>query len=281
MSQEFDELAATVSRLRDPKGCPWDAKQTHESLRPFLLEEVYEVLDALNEKSSRLLLEELGDLFLQILLHTQIEAEQGNFTINDVMSNLTQKLIRRHPHVFEIDRKTITPLSAEEVTQQWEEIKKSERVQKGQPLSLLTGVPPALPALLRASLIQSRASRVGFDWEISSQVVEKLNEELEELRRAVENSIEARQSRTSSSKPQEDPVEQEFGDILFTITNLARFLHINPEDALSKATNRFITRFQIMEAADKTGKNLKDLTPSKWNSWWEEAKLQAQKLSSE
>lgn len=284
MSQEFEKLAATVARLRGPKGCPWDAKQTHESLRPFLLEEVYEVLDALHENSSKLLREELGDLFLQILLHAQIEAEQANFTIEDVMSDLTQKLIRRHPHVFDESQEGKSTLTSGEVIQQWEEIKKAERAQKGEPHSLLDGVSPVLPALFRACLIQSRASRVGFDWEIPAQVVEKLDEELEELRKAVGSGREARQPRsTFDSETQiEDPIEQEFGDVLFTVANLARFLHIDPEEALRKATNRFVARFQIMEArAAQAGKDLKDLTPSDWDSWWEEAKLQTQQPSSE
>lgn len=279
MSQDFDKLRDVVSHLRGPNGCPWDRKQTHETLKPHLIEEAYEVVDIIDHQDPRLLREELGDLLLQILLHSQIEEEQGTFTIENVLADLSQKLIRRHPHVFNQSEVAAHVLTPDQVASQWETIKKAERAEKGKPDSVLDGIPPTLPSLLRAYQIQSRASRVGFDWEKPQQVVEKLNEELEELREAV-----AFQEKHCSSNPDKsydavghDSIEQEVGDVLFTVANLARFLRVNPEVALRKATNRFIQRFRFMESqAVQHQKMLEDLTASEWDTWWEEAKRQEQ-----
>lgn len=269
MSQAFRDLVEVVARLRSPEGCPWDVKQTHESLKPFLLEEAYEVLEALDAQDPLHLREELGDLLLQILLHTQIEAEKKTFDIEDVISALTHKLIRRHPHVFAAQSEESPKLDAEQVVTQWEEIKRAERSIK--PDSILAGIPASLPSLLRAHQIQKRASRVGFDWETPEQVLEKLDEELEELRTAI------------SGLPASEPpfpeqatngaVEHELGDVLFTIVNAARFLRINPEEALRKANNRFIGRFRHMERHGiSEGKPLREMTASEWDTMWDAAK---------
>jgi len=272
MSQAFDHLLELISHLRSPDGCAWDRKQTHDTLRSHLLEETYEVLETLDQQEPNSLKEELGDLLLQVLLHAHIEEEEGHFSMNDVVIHLSEKLIRRHPHVFNKDPHAGESLSATDVVQQWEVIKQAERVQVGQRDSILQGVPKSLPSLHRAHQVQSRASRVGFDWEQPRQVVEKLNEELEELRMAISD----QQSSQGTSDSQVHPspnIEAEFGDVLFTVANMARFLHLNPEEALRKSTNRFVSRFQFMERqAEQSEKNLQELTDQEWDSLWEQAK---------
>ncbi|NKB82743.1 MAG: nucleoside triphosphate pyrophosphohydrolase [Nitrospirales bacterium] len=284
MSAAFHHLVNVVAKLRGPDGCPWDRQQTHDSLKPFLLEEAYEVSDAIENNNPALLREELGDLLLQILLHAQLESEAQTFTIDQVMTTLTDKLVRRHPHVFGPNTQGTSALSSDQVTQQWERIKQEEKKQTSSSQeSILSGIPRTLPALLRAWTIQSRASRVGFDWPTIQGVVDKLQEEVEELREAA---ISAEQSGTplqgdkTTEAPQE-ALEREFGDVLFTIANLARFLHINPEEALRKSTNRFITRFHHLEtrAAEKQ-KALNTVSDTEWDAWWEEAKRQEQTNSS-
>jgi tetrapyrrole methylase family protein/MazG family protein len=275
MSQAFDDLVALVARLRAPDGCPWDRKQTHDSLKPYLIEESYEVLEALDRNDPRQLREELGDLLLQVLLHTELEAEQDHFTMQDVITTLHEKLVRRHPHVFNTTKETEPSLNADQVINQWEKIKQSERSEQGQEESILKGVPASLPALLRAYQVQKRASRVGFDWEQPEQVVEKLDEELQELREAASH----HQSKKNSSAQTQDAfiaweaIEQEFGDVLFTVANLARFLKVNPEEALRKSCNRFVARFATMEQqAVEAGKGLQQLTTAEWETFWEVAK---------
>ncbi len=271
MSQAFNDLVKVVARLRSPEGCPWDLKQTHESLKPFLLEEAYEVLEALDTQDPQHLREELGDLLLQILFHARIEFEQNTFSIEDVVTDLTQKLIRRHPHVFTAQSEEKPKLNYGQVINQWEAIKRAEYSTKSD--SILTGVPASLPSLLRAYQIQTRASRIGFDWETPGQVLEKLNEELEELRTAATqppapNPV-LQQSGTHAA------IEHELGDVLFTIVNAARFLQINPEEALRKANNRFLTRFQYMEQhMAQEGKDLQAMTAVEWETLWEAAKSQ-------
>ena len=279
MSKAFDNLMAVVAQLRGPNGCPWDRKQTHDSLKPYLIEESYEVLEALDRDNPRQLQEELGDLLLQILLHAQIEKEHNHFTMDEVATALAEKLIRRHPHVFGAANETEQSLNADQVINQWEKIKQSERTNHGKEESILEGVPPSLPALLRAYQVQKRASRVGFDWEKPDHVIEKLEEELQELRDATtryqsQKETPSHEQNTSSSF---EAIEQEFGDVLFTIANLARFLKVNPEEALRKSCNRFVDRFANMEqqAAEK-GKALQELTPAEWNNLWESAKKQEQ-----
>ena len=271
MSQAFRDLVEVVARLRSPEGCPWDVKQTHDSLKPFLLEEAYEVLEALDTRDPRHLREELGDLLLQILLHAHIESEKQTFGIEDVMTDLTQKLIRRHPHVFTATSDETPKLDSEQVITQWEAIKRAERSTEAD--SILAGIPASLPSLLRAHQIQKRASRVGFDWETPLEVFEKLAEELEELQAAASD-LPAPESSTRESEPNA-AVEHELGDVLFTIVNVARFLRINPEEALRKTNNRFIARFRHMEDhGAQEGKDLREMTAMEWDTLWKAAKRQ-------
>ena len=189
MSEHFHKLVDLMAALRAPNGCPWDRKQTHESLKPYLLEETYEVLDTIDQQDRKKLSEELGDVLLQVLFHSQIASEAGSFTIDDVMEQLAEKLIRRHPHVFPNGADDPTPTNAEQVLAKWEDIKRAERQAAGRPESVLDGVPNTLPALLRAYQIQARASRVGFDWSHDQagfdQVLQKIDEEIRELRMAL------------------------------------------------------------------------------------------------
>lgn len=270
MSERFDTLVRLMARLRAPDGCPWDRKQTHESLKPYLLEEAYEVLETIDRGETGLLREELGDLLLQILFHAQIASESRRFTMDDILEALAEKLVRRHPHVFGGPEHKQAATDAEQVLSRWEEIKRSEREQNGEAGSALDGVPKTLPALLRAFQIQARASRVGFDWPEGGPVLEKLEEEVGELREVLEGpDREGRPARKAQ-------IEAEFGDILFSLVNLARFLHVNPEDALRTATNRFMERFHYLEAqAAKAGRTLSDMTLAEMDALWEEAKRQS------
>lgn len=271
MTQPFHDLVDVVAKLRSPEGCPWDIKQTHESLKPFLLEEVYEVLEALDTHNPQYLREELGDLLLQILLHAHIESEKQAFTIHDVITDLTHKLIRRHPHVFSAASDEAPKLDSEQVVTQWEAIKRAERSTESD--SILAGIPASLPSLLRAHQIQKRAARVGFDWETAEQVFEKLDEELEELQAAASRLPDAE---PSVQEPETNAaIEHELGDVLFTIVNVARFLQINPEDALRKANNRFTARFRHMERQGAQEKKaLGEMTALEWDTLWEAAKVQ-------
>jgi tetrapyrrole methylase family protein / MazG family protein len=260
MSERFDQLIRLMARLRAPDGCPWDRKQTHESLKPYLIEEAYEVLEAIDAKDPVALREELGDLLLQVLFHAEIGREEGRLTLDEIMQQLADKLVRRHPHVFEKGKSDVAPQNADEVYARWERIKKDEREQTGEPASALEGVPKTLPALLRAYQIQARASRVGFDWAQETPVFEKVKEELQELH-------EARASRNLAE------TEAEFGELLFALVNLARFMKVNPEEALRRSTNRFIDRFHYIEDhARRGGRSLKDMTLDEMDVLWEKAK---------
>jgi tetrapyrrole methylase family protein/MazG family protein len=264
MSDSFAHLVQLMARLRAPDGCPWDRKQTHDSLKPYLIEEAYEVLEAIDRRDMESLREELGDLALQILFHAQIGSEAGTFTIDEVLQRLAAKLVRRHPHVFARSTDGGEPGSPEEVVTRWEEIKRQERRQAGAQEdagSVLSGVPKTLPALLRAFQVQARASRVGFDWPHNrqgrDQVIEKIEEEIRELREA----------------EGEGRIEAEFGDLLFALVNLGRFLKVNPEEALRQATNRFTERFRYIEqAAARRGQPLEKMTLEEMDALWEEAK---------
>jgi nucleoside triphosphate diphosphatase len=277
MSDRFNELVQLMAKLRAPDGCPWDRKQTHESLKPYLLEETYEVLETIDKQDVPKLREELGDLLLQILFHAQIAAERKAFSVEEVMQLLADKLVRRHPHVF--GGKGDSALTPDQVYSNWEQIKKSERQQAGQPESVLDGVPKTLPALLRAFQIQARASRVGFDWPQNGdgvhQVMDKVKEEIEELTDAY-GTREKRAGKTDQAAMQRH-LEDEMGDVLFSLVNLARFLKVNPEDALRRATDRFADRFHFIEAeAARTGRALESMTLAEMDALWEKAK---QKLS--
>lgn len=277
MSDRFDELIQLMAKLRAPDGCPWDRKQTHESLKPYLLEETYEVLETIDKQDEPKLREELGDLLLQILFHAQIAAERKAFSMEEVMQLLADKLVRRHPHVF--GEKGDGALTPDQVYSNWEQIKKSERQQAGRSESVLDGVPKTLPALLRAFQIQARASRVGFDWPQNGdgvhQVMDKVKEEIEELTEAY-GTREKRAGEADQAAMQRH-LEDEMGDVLFSLVNLARFLKVNPEDAMRRATDRFADRFHFIEAeASRTGRALESMTLAEMDALWEKAK---QKLS--
>lgn len=272
MSERFDKLTDLMAALRAPEGCPWDRKQTHESLKPYLLEETYEVLDAIDHSDRTKLPEELGDVLLQILFHGQIASENGTFTLDDVMDRLADKLIRRHPHVFAAGTTDTTPLNADQVVTRWEDIKKAERQAAGRPDSVLDGVPATLPALLRAYQIQARASRVGFDWTHDQsgfdQVLAKIEEEIRELREALRLP-----ATDGTSSTRQRNIIGEFGDVLFSLVNLSRFVKVNPEDALRLSVSRFIERFRFIEReAARSGRNVGELSFDEMNGLWEAAK---------
>jgi len=247
----FDELIQIMARLRAKDGCPWDREQDHKSLRPYLIEEAYEVLDALDRDDDRGLREELGDLMLQIVFHAQIAREEGRFDIEDVLRTHIHKLKRRHPHVFG----DVSVSGPEQVVTNWEEIKRQEGKQ-----SILDGVPRHLPALLRAYRVQEKAAGTGFDWEDVDGVLSKVDEELREFREAC---------------AQRDPgqIEEELGDLLFSLVNVARFLGANPEDALRRTADKFIRRFQFIESEiERSGRSLDTASIEEMDALWEEAK---------
>ncbi len=272
-SSDVIDIMAT---LRGPEGCPWDREQTPESLKPYLLEEVYEVLEAIDGKDPVHLKEELGDLLLQILFHSQIASEEGHFSYQDVEKTLGEKLIRRHPHVFQKQDKNSATTSGE-VVRQWEQLKQEEKGPNQAAASVLATIPIASPALQRALQVQKRASRVGFDWNTIEPVLEKFKEELDELYEATTNASQPLDHSTTSPKTNTiDPhIESEFGDVLFSLVNVSRFLRINPEEALRKATNKFVNRFQYVESqAIGQDKQIKDFPPEQLDLWWETAKQQ-------
>ena len=255
MKDNLPALIALMAKLRSQDGCPWDRKQTTESLKPFLIEECYEVLDALDEGSSEKIREELGDLLFQIVFHARIAEEQGLFTLQDVISTNIEKMTRRHPHVFG-DARLITD---KEVLSNWEEIKKREKGYE-QRKSILEGVPHHLPSLLRAHSIQERAARVGFDWSRIDDALPKLDEEISEFKESL------KQENASG-------IEEELGDIFFMLVNISRFLGVNPENALRKTISKFIQRFRfIEESAVDAGKSLSDMSLDEMEELWQKSK---------
>ena len=247
---QFATLVAVIAKLRAPDGCPWDRKQTHASLRKNLLEECYEVLEALDEGNPDRLCDELGDLLMQVVLHTQIATEAGEFEVGDVISSINAKLVHRHPHIF--GSKKVK--NAEEVALNWEVLKQEERATD---TSMLEGVPKQMPALAYSQEIQQRVAQVGFDWEDINGVIDKLAEEVSEFKQA-------------DSCQQK---EMEFGDLLFTLANIARRLGIDLEAALRQANKRFYHRFAYMEKlCHQRGLNLAQLSFDDQNTLWEEAK---------
>ncbi len=250
---DFYKFLEIVSALRGEKGCPWDKEQTRESLKPFIIEEVYEVLEAIDEKNTDSIKEELGDLLFQVVLQCQIAREKDDFDMSDVLDKVSNKIITRHPHVFG-DAKYKT---SEEVLEHWEAQKKREGKHRE---SLIDGVPKSLPSLLHARRLQERVAKVGFDWERIEDVIEKLNEELKELKNAIK-------------EKKKDEIEHEFGDILFMLVNISRFIGVEPEDALKKTIKKFIRRFRYMEmTAEKSGRKLSDMTIAEMDAIWDEAK---------
>ncbi|MFA4836045.1 MAG: nucleoside triphosphate pyrophosphohydrolase [Dehalococcoidia bacterium] len=246
----FESFRRIVARLRAPDGCPWDREQTHSSLKPYLIEEAYEALHTLEISDTHKLCEELGDLLLQIGLHTQIAEEAGEFEMADVLRHINEKLIRRHPHVFG----NVKVSGTEEVSQNWEEIKKGENKDRK---SLLDGIPKDISALAYSQIIQQRAARVGFDWKEIKGVLDKVAEEVEEIR----------QAETTQEKA------DEFGDLLFALANTARWLQIDIESALRGSNERFCRRFAYMEElCRQRGISMNGLSIEELDSLWNEAK---------
>ena len=262
----FEKLVAIQKRLRDPGGCPWDIEQTHQTLRTYLIEEAYEVLDAIDSGEDAKFVEELGDLLLQVTFHSQIASETNRFNISDVIRSIHDKMIRRHPHVFGETRAK----NSVEVLRNWEQMKAEERgatkeSRKNGPggpaaPSLLDGVSRALPATLEGFQLTRKAARIGFDWDDASGVIAKLQEETKELETALQGKNQLR-------------IEEEMGDLLFAAVNLARFLHVDPEIALKKANAKFSRRFRAMEArARESGRAFKDLPRDEMEALWETTK---------
>lgn len=250
-AESVQHLLSIMKRLRQE--CPWDAKQTHKSLQRYLIEESYEVLEAIDQDDVSRLASELGDLLLQIVFHSQIASEDDKFNFQEVVERISNKLIERHPHVFG-DRNVHT---ARDVQEMWEETKVLKENRK----SLLSGIPESAPALLQAQRLQEKAATVGFEWEDVSSVLEKLKEEVEEL-----------QAEIASGDP--NKVEQEFGDLLFTIVNMCRYYKVSAEDALRKTSKKFVNRFQYIEKHYKNPKAMKSASLKELDAFWEEAKSQ-------
>ena len=249
----FKQLVDIMEKLRSAEGCPWDREQTRESLKPYLLEETYELLEALDAGDPSQIMEELGDLLFQIVFHCQIGRERGEFGMEDVIAKITDKMVGRHPHVFGEARFDTSGA----VARQWHERKREEGKYRE---SMLEGVPKALPSLLRAQRLQARAARVGFDWKRVEDVFEKLREELREFDEAVESGERGR-------------MEDELGDILFSLVNISRFLRINSEEALRKTNEKFMRRFRMIERkAAESGRSLSAMSLDEMDALWDEAK---------
>jgi len=249
----IDELVSIVDRLLGPGGCPWDQAQTHDTLKKYLLEEAYEVIDAIEASDTVSLCEELGDLILQPVMHGQISAASGGFSTNDCAKAINRKLIHRHPHVFG-DASASSP---EDVLRQWDLLKMKEKEVKGETRSILSGVPRSMAALHRAYEVSKRAARVGFEWSSLDGVLEKMREEIGELLEAQETG-------------DQEHIKAEVGDLLFTVVNIARWLKVEPEEALRRMVDRFTERFQTMEALATT--ELTELREDQWESLWQAAK---------
>lgn len=250
---DISELVKIMAALRDMQGCPWDKEQTPESLKPYIVEEAYEVLEAIDTRNPAALKEELGDLLFQIVFQCQLAAEQGVFTLSEVIAGIAGKMISRHPHVFG----DATVKSSDEVLLKWDEHKRREGKQLD---SVLEGIPAALPALLQAQKIQSRASKVGFDWKHKDDLIGKLDEELDEFKAAL-----------LGNNMRE--TEEEFGDILFMLVNISRFIGVNPEEALRRTISKFVSRFRYIErSAKQQGRKLTDMPLADMDALWDEAK---------
>jgi len=251
------ELTQLIRKLRAPDGCPWDRQQKKEDIGKYILEEAYEVVDSLGKENPQSLKEELGDLLFQILFLTEISAESDSFSLSDVMDGVIEKMIRRHPHVFG-DKKVN---SVKEVKENWEQIKKKERIDKKDEGNLFSSIPSSLPALKRAQKITAIASTYGFDWTDTESILEKLKEELQEFDDAVKTS-------------NDNMIEEEFGDILFTIVNVSRFLYIDAETALSKTTEKFLRRFSyVTNKLSSLGIPPEKATLEQMDALWNETKI--------
>ncbi|MCX8142940.1 MAG: nucleoside triphosphate pyrophosphohydrolase [Bacteroidia bacterium] len=248
----FERIIQIMDELREQ--CPWDKKQTWESLRPLTIEETYELSDAIINKDFNEIKKELGDVFLHILFYSRLASEEGKFDINDVVRALAEKLIHRHPHIYG----NVEAHTEEQVKENWEKIKQKERTQKK---GVLSGVPQSLPSIIKSYRIQEKAAAVGFDWPEKNQVIDKVKEELEEFLSAV-------QQNTS-----DEHIEEEFGDVLFSLINLARFLKVNPDTALEKVNQKFTKRFNyIEEQLMAQNKTFEDVSLDEMERYWTEAK---------
>ncbi|OGP12870.1 MAG: nucleoside triphosphate pyrophosphohydrolase [Deltaproteobacteria bacterium GWA2_54_12] len=258
---DITKLTTLMEKLRSPEGCPWDREQTMGSLTPFIIEEAYEVVSAIDSGDMEHIKEELGDLLFQVIFVSQLATEEGRFTLADVIEGSFEKMVHRHPHVFG-ESKADTP---EAVLKQWAEIKKAEKKGKEKETGYLAGVPEVLPSLLRAHKISQKASKAGFDWKGVEEVLDKLDEETAEFKEAVR------------SKKAAD-MEEELGDMLFTMVNIGRFLQVNPEDALRKTIAKFITRFHHVErAVIQKGEDLSTTNMDEMERLWQEAKASEKK----
>jgi len=258
-SHSLAHLADIMALLRNPeRGCPWDVEQTFETIAPHTIEEAYEVLDAIHEGKPEAIQDELGDLLLQVVFQSRIAEETGLFTLNDVITGICDKLVRRHPHVFG-DMKVD---DAEKQTVNWENVKESERAKSDQLPSALDGVAKALPALMRAAKLQKRASRVGFDWTEYKDVINKIREELDEFEHELNH-----------EKPELDRLEDEIGDVIFAVTNLARKLDMDPEAALRRTNDKFERRFRFIETELQTAhKDIRQTSLDEMEELWQKAK---------
>jgi MazG family protein len=266
-ASEFTRLVEIMATLRGPDGCPWDREQTIDTLKPFVLEETYEVLEAIDAHDHPAICEELGDFVFEAVFVAQLEAEAGHFTIADSLRSIADKLVRRHPHVFKRDDEPAPIDTAGQVRTRWEEIKAEERHASAKAKTLLSGIAPALPALLRAFHISTRAAAVGFEWARAEDVVDKMQEEVDEIREVL----------ADPGGVDRDRAEEEMGDLLFTIANLSRKLGVEPETALRKANDKFTRRFGLLEkSAATSGRALKDMTLEELEAEWEKAKTQTQ-----
>lgn len=251
----IDDLVAIIKVLRAPGGCPWDREQTHESIKKNFIEETYEVVEAINKQSTDMLREELGDVLLQIVLHSEMESENGNFSFDDVVNDIVQKLVVRHPHVFG----EVVANNTAEALNSWDAVKLKTKGQKNQIESMLS-VPRELPALMRAQKIQHKAAKIGFDWDNVGGAVDKLYEEIDELKTAMEQG-------------KRFDIEDEFGDVLFSCVNIARFIDVDSEEALTASTDKFMSRFSLVEQmASEQGIDMKSSSIEELDRLWDKAK---------
>lgn len=251
----IDDLIRLVAALRAPDGCPWDRKQTHQSIKKNFIEETYEVIEAINKDDAESLREELGDVLLQVAMHCEMESEKGAFDFNDVANDLCKKLVVRHPHVF--GEKSAG--DASQALDRWDEVKLKTKGMKKQSEAMLK-VPREFPALMRAQKIQEKAAKAGFDWNDKNGAIEKLYEEINELKIALSGNNQA-------------DIDEEFGDVLFSCVNIARFIQTDSEEALSSATDKFLNRYLIVERlAEERGVNMKDASVEELDELWNEAK---------
>ncbi|MCI6254869.1 nucleoside triphosphate pyrophosphohydrolase [Eubacterium coprostanoligenes] len=251
----IDDLVAIIKVLRAPGGCPWDREQTHESIKKNFIEETYEVVEAINKQSTDMLREELGDVLLQIVLHSEMESENGNFSFDDVVNDIVQKLVVRHPHVFG----EVVANNTAEALNSWDAVKLKTKGQKNQTESMLS-VPRELPALMRAQKIQHKAAKIGFDWDNVGGAVDKLYEEIDELKTAMEQG-------------KRFDIEDEFGDVLFSCVNIARFIDVDSEEALTASTDKFMSRFSLVEQmASEQGIDMKSSSIEELDRLWDKAK---------